>query len=373
MTEKTEIIRTGVALMRKVKVNLGKDSYEVHVGRGILSRLGQKLKELGFSGKLVVITNPVVHNLHGRVLTENLQSGGFKVTLLEVPEGEEQKSLDAAVRLYSELSNCRAERTTPVLALGGGVIGDLAGFVAATYLRGLPLVQVPTTLLAQVDSSIGGKVGLDYGRLKNKIGAFYQPRLVVADIRLLETLTPKDLSDGLAEAIKYGVIWDRSFFSFIEDNLDGIRQFDEVALEEVVYRSARVKAIVVARDERDFGLRHILNFGHTIGHGIETASDFRLSHGEAVSIGMLAEARISNMLGILDKNEVARLENLILRAGLPAGMPDLNLERVIEAIGHDKKIAAGKVRFVLPKAIGEVFVTSDVPPRLVEKVLAGQK
>ena len=357
--------------MKKIRVNLGKDSYEIHVGSGLFLSLGQELKRMGFGGKLVIITNPVIHNLHGKALAQNLQNDGFKATVLEVPEGEEQKSLETAVKLYSDLSAFYVERTTPILALGGGVIGDLAGFVAATYLRGLPLLQIPTTLLAQVDSSIGGKVGLDYGQLKNKIGAFYQPKLVLADIGMLKTLTPKDLSDGLAEAIKYGVIWDRGFFDFIGQNLDKIKKRDEATLEEVVFRSAGVKAIVVAKDERDFNLRHILNFGHTIGHGIETASNFKLSHGEAVAIGMLAEARLSNMMGILGENEVLNLKNLLEEAGLPTKMPDLELRRVVEAIRHDKKIAAGKTKFILPKSIGEVFISQDVTPSIIERVLVG--
>ena len=355
--------------MRKVRVNLGKNSYEIHIGLGILLALGQELRKFSFDGKLVIITNPVIHKLHGETLMQNLQNDGFDVTVLEVPEGEEQKSLDTAAKLYNELSDFRAERTTPILALGGGVIGDLAGFVAATYLRGLPLLQIPTTLLAQVDSSIGGKVGLDYGRLKNKIGAFYQPRLVVADTEMIKTLTQKEFSDGLAEVIKYGVIWDKRFFDFVEDNLDKIKALDEATLEEIIFHSARIKAIVVAKDEKDFNLRHILNFGHTVGHGIETASDFGLSHGEAVAIGMLAEAKISNKMGILKQAELMRLENLILKAGLPTKPPGVSLERVIQAIGHDKKIVAGKIKFVLPKSIGKVFITSEVPGSLVERVL----
>jgi len=357
--------------MKKVKVNLGQSSYEIHIGPGLLFDAAQRLKEIGFAGKLVIITNPVVNRLHGDSLKQNLQSEGFGVTILEVPEGEKQKSLEVAIVLYSQLADCRAERTTPILALGGGVIGDLAGFVAATYLRGLPLIQIPTTLLAQVDSSIGGKVGLDYGLLKNKIGAFYQPRLVIADIQMLKTLTPKELSDGLAEVIKYGVIWDKRFFAFLEGNLDKIKALDEATLEETVFHSARIKAIVVEKDERDFNLRHILNFGHTIGHGIETASDFRLSHGEAVAIGMLAAARISNKMGFLGKNELLRLKNLIMRAELPTKMPDISRGEIIQAMGHDKKIAQGRIKFILPKSIGKVFITSEVAPSLVEQVLAG--
>ncbi|GAH45407.1 unnamed protein product, partial [marine sediment metagenome] len=341
----------------------------IHIGPGLLAQTGVKLKEIGFSDKLVIITDPTVKNLYGNTLKQSLTRSGFKVLMLEVPEGEEQKSLETAGRLYHELTNFYAERTTPILALGGGVIGDLTGFVAATYLRGVPLIQIPTTLLAQVDSSIGGKVAVNHGLLKNKIGAFYQPRLVISDTTTLKTLTTGEISDGLAEAIKYGVIWDEELFTYIEGNLAQIKSFDNLALETIVFRSAKIKAEVVEKDERDFGLRNILNYGHTVGHAIESVSDFKVQHGEAVAIGMLAAARISNKLGILDKNEVIRLKDIIARTGLPTEIPSLQLEKIIQAMKHDKKISQGKLRFVLPKSIGEVFITDEVSPSLIEQVL----
>jgi len=357
--------------MKKVKVRLGKSSYEIRIGPGILAEVGHRLTESGFSDKLVIITNPIVNRLYGEALEQNLTREGFRVAILSVPDGEEQKSLETAGRLYHELSNCYAERATPILALGGGVIGDLAGFVAATYLRGVPLVQIPTTLLAQVDSSIGGKVAVNHDQLKNKIGAFYQPRLVVSDISTLKTLPPKELANGLAEVIKSAVVWDKEFFAYLEMNLDRIKALDERALEQTVFRSAKIKAEIVAKDERDLGLRHILNYGHTIGHAIESAADFRIGHGEAIAIGMLAAARISNRLGILDQNELLRLRNLIQRASLAIETPSLELGRIIQAVRHDKKISGGRIRFVLPKAIGEVFITDEVSPSLVEQVLVG--
>jgi 3-dehydroquinate synthase len=277
--------------------------------------------------------------------------------------------LETAGRLYHELAECYAERTTPILALGGGVIGDLTGFVAATYMRGVPLIQIPTTLLAQVDSSIGGKVAVNHGLLKNKIGAFYQPRLVISDITTLKTLSTGEISDGLAEAIKYGVIWDAEFFAYLESNLDQIKSLDEGVLETIVFRSAKIKAEVVAKDERDFGLRNILNYGHTVGHAIESVSELKVWHGEAVAIGMIAEAKIANKLGILDKNEVSRIKSLIDRASLPTELPSLQLERLIQAMKHDKKILQGKIRFVLPKSVGEAFITEEVTPSLIEQTL----
>ncbi len=355
--------------MKKVRVRLGNNSYDIHIGPGLLTQTGAKLKENGFSDKLVIITDPTVKSLYGSTLKQGLTSNGFKVIILEVPEGEEQKSLETAGRLYHELTDFYAERTTPILALGGGVIGDLAGFVAATYLRGVPLIQIPTTLLAQGDSSIGGKVAVNHGLLKNKIGAFYQPRLTISDISTLKTLSPRELSDGLAEIIKHGVILDGEFFSYLEENLDKIKSLDDRVLETIVFRSAKIKAEVVEKDELDLGLRNILNYGHTIGHAIEWVSELKVWHGEAVAIGMLVAARISNKLGILDKNEVIRLKNLVTRAGLPTEIPSLQLERLIQAMKHDKKILQGKLRFVLPKSIGEVFITEEVSSSLIEQAL----
>ncbi|MFC2001358.1 3-dehydroquinate synthase [Chloroflexota bacterium] len=357
--------------MRKVKVKLGNNSYEIRVGAGLLTQAGHWLKEAGFSGKLVIITDPTVNSLHGEALKQSLTKEGFNVTVLLVPEGEDQKSLETAGRLYEELTNCYTERMTPVLALGGGVIGDLAGFVAATYSRGVPLIQIPTTLLAQVDSSIGGKVAVDHGQLKNKIGAFYQPRLVIADTDTLRTLPAEELANGLAEVIKSAAIRNQEFFTYLEGNIDRIKSLDEAALEEIVFQSAIIKAEFVEKDERDLGLRSILNYGHTIGHAIESTSDFKLAHGQAVAIGMLAAARISNRMVILDKDEIVRLKNVIEQAGLPTEIPNLKIEDIMEAMRHDKKVLRDKIRFVLLKSIGNVFITDEVNPSLVEQVLAG--
>ena len=357
--------------MRKVRVWLGSNSYEIQIGSGLLAQTGQQLKEIGFGDKLVIVTNPTVKSLYGDILKQSLTSEGFKVAVLLVPEGEEQKSLETAGRLYDELSHFYAERTTPILALGGGVIGDVAGFVAATYMRGVPLIQMPITLLAQGDSSIGGKVAVNHGQLKNKIGAFYHPRLTISDIDTLKTLSPRELSDGLAEIIKHGVILDGEFLSYLEENLDKIKSLDDQVLERVVSRSAEIKAGVVEKDELDLGQRNILNCGHTVGHASETVSGLKIWHGEAVAIGMLAEARISNKLGIFDRNELVRLKNVMERAGLPTEIPDLEIGKIIQAMKHDKKILKGKIRFVLPKSIGSVFITDEVSPSLVEQALGG--
>ena len=359
--------------MRKIKVELGSNSYEMRVGDGLLTRTGLWLKEKGFSGKAVIITDTTVKDLYGDALSQGLTNAGFKVTTLEVPAGEEQKSLETAGRLYHELTSAHAERTTPILALGGGVIGDLAGFVAATYMRGVPLIQIPTTLLAQVDSSIGGKVAVDHGQLKNTIGVFYQPRLVISDIDTLKTLPATELANGLAEVIKSAAIRNKVFFSYLESSLGRIKPLDVAVLEEIVFQTARIKAEIVEKDEKDLGLRSILNYGHTIGHAVESASDFQFQHGKAVAIGMTAAARISNRMSILDENEVVRLKNIIEKAGLPTEMPNLKIEDIFSAMKHDKKVLQDKVRFILLKSIGNAFITDEVSLDLVEKVLVGNE
>ncbi|MFC1897090.1 3-dehydroquinate synthase [Chloroflexota bacterium] len=356
--------------MRKVRVRLDSNSYEIQIGSGLLAQAGQRLKELGFGDKLVIVTDPTVRGLYGEMLKQSLINDGFEVALLLVPEGEEQKSLETAGRLYYELTDFHAERMTPILALGGGVIGDVVGFVAATYMRGIPLIQMPTTLLAQSDSSIGGKVAVNHGHLKNRVGAFYHPRLTVTDINTLKTLSSRELSDGMAEVIKYGVILDGEFFGYLEENLDKIKSLDAQVLERVVSRSAEIKAGVVEKDELDLGLRNILNYGHTVGHAIETVSELQVWHGEAVAIGMLVAGRISNKLGIFDANELSRLKSVIERTGLPTEVPDLDLGKIIQAMQHDKKIVRGKVRFILPKSIGNVFIIDEVEPSLIEQALA---
>jgi 3-dehydroquinate synthase len=354
--------------MKKIRVKLGQNGYYIHIGADLLAETGHLLKELGFNDKAVIITDHTVKNLYGISLRQSLTGNGFKVALLEVPEGEEYKSLDTAGRLYHELTEFGAERLTPVLALGGGVIGDVAGFVAATYMRGIPLVQLPTTLLAQVDSSIGGKVAVNHGQLKNKIGAFYQPRIVVADITTLQTLPLTELTSGLGEVIKYAIIKDGDFFTYLEEHLEPIRALDEKTLEYIVTVSARIKAEVVEKDEKDLGLRNILNFGHTIGHAIESVTEFQISHGQAVAIGMMAASGIAGEIGVLENASVVRIRKLLKRAGLMTKMPKVELSKVLETMTHDKKVLDGKIRFVLPRAIGEVFITDDVNMKVVEKV-----
>lgn len=359
--------------MKKIRVNLGTNSYDIIIGAGELYRAGEHLKAIGFSGRVVVITNPTVRAIYGDLLGNALKDTGFGVEVLEVPDGEENKTLANAGNLYIELSNRYAERRTPIISLGGGVIGDLAGFVAATYMRGVPLIHIPTTLLSQVDSSVGGKVAVNHAQLKNEIGAFYQPKAVVSDINTLKTLPPKIFSDGMAEVIKHGVIRDKEFFDYLEENMAKIKAFDDAALEHIVARSVEIKADVVVKDERESGLRAILNYGHTAAHAIESLSDFKINHGSAVAIGMIVAARISTELGMFPQEEADRLEGLVKRAELPVRVPDFNSDDMYTAMQHDKKVSQGKIRFVLLKGLGEAFVTDNVAPSLVKGVLEGLK
>ncbi len=355
--------------MNKVRVKLDENSYDINIGAGLLVQTGTILRQMGFDDKLVIITDTRVKSLYGESLKQHLGDSGFKADILDIPEGEEQKSLDTAGRLYQKLTELYIERNTPILALGGGVIGDLAGFVAATYMRGVPLIQLPTTLLSQGDSSIGGKVAVNHGQLKNKIGTFYHPKSTITDIYTLKTLSAREINNGLAEIIKHGAILDEELFGYIEKNIEKIMLLDESVMERIVTRSVEIKAGIVEKDELDMGLRNILNNGHTIGHAIEAVSGLKVWHGEAVAIGMLAEARISNRMGILDKSEVDRLKIMITKAGLPIELPEYKIEDMMQAIKHDKKVLQGKLRFALLKSIGEVFLTDEVDSSLVEEVL----
>ncbi len=361
--------------MKTIKVKLALNSYEIRVGYGILPRAGRWLKESGYSGKAVIITDTNVKTLYAGPLKKSLEEAGFNVTVLEIPAGEPQKTLETAGRLYDRLAESQAERSTLILALGGGVIGDLAGFVAATYMRGIPFVQVPTTLLAMADSSIGGKTAVDRGNLKNIIGAFYQPKMVIADIDTLKTLPKEELSNGMAEVIKMAAIGSRRFFRFLEDNIQRAMALNAAVMEKIVLENALQKAGVVGKDEREAGLRIILNYGHTIGHAVETISSFSIKHGQAVAIGMVAENKIALRKNLLSENEADRIKRVLEKAGLPVNLPDFSPDKkegLLEVLKHDKKVVNDKVRFVLLKAIGRPVVVDDVGSELIREVLYGQ-
>jgi 3-dehydroquinate synthase len=362
--------------MIKVDVNLGKNSYEIRIGSGLLADVGLWLKEKGFTGKAFIITDANVRGLYAAILERGLADAGFKVTVLEIPAGEEQKTLATAGQLYQRLAESFAERTTLILALGGGVIGDLAGFVAATYMRGVPLVQVPTSLLAMVDSSIGGKTAVDYGSLKNMVGAFYQPKLVVADVATLKTLPKVELANGMGEVIKHAVIRDKAFFSYLRKNIVSAMAYDMDVLENIVAENARIKGPVVETDEKESHLRTLLNYGHTVGHAVEAVSDFKIKHGQAVAIGMMAAAKISLRLGYINEEDVNQLEELIRVADLPVKLPDFDRakkEKLLELIKHDKKVLDGKIRFVLLKTIGKAFISDKVTVDTIREVLYDSK
>ncbi len=340
-----------------VLVDLGDRSYPIVVGTGILASVGERLAALGYAGRCGLLTSERVGALYRAPVLDSLRAAGFDPLVVEIPDGEEHKSLAGLNAVYDRLLESGIERGSPLVALGGGVIGDMGGFAAATLLRGLPVVQVPTTLLAQVDAAIGGKTGVNHARGKNLIGAFHQPRFVIADVDTLATLPPRELAAGLAEVIKYGVIGDAALFAEIEGRLDDLLRLDRDLVVRVVATSCRQKAAVVSADEREVtGLRATLNFGHTVGHAVETLTDYRrFLHGEAVAIGMVAAARVSQALGLCDGRAVARIRDVAARAGLPTELPaDLAPPALAGAMRGDKKSHRGTIRFVALEEIGRV-------------------
>ena len=357
-------------MAEQITVDLGDRSYPIYIGEGLLGQLPVLMAANGISGRLMVITNQVVAKLHANIVMESLIAGGFQPELIVIPDGEAYKSLVTAGKLYDSLARRHAERGTPVLALGGGVIGDLAGFIAATYQRGVPFIQLPTTLLAQVDSSIGGKVAVNVGKLKNMAGAFYQPRMVVSDSSVLRTLPPQEIQNGLAEVIKSAVIRGPELFDYLEKSIPAIFAGDTEALSFIVSHTAEVKARVVEQDETDANLRQILNFGHTLGHAVEYASNFSIKHGMAVAIGMAAASRLANRMGLLSETDLKRIVGIIASAGLPVYLPIKQPDALMSALSHDKKIADGKIRFILPTGIGSVTIRDDIDPKLAVEALS---
>jgi 3-dehydroquinate synthase len=351
-------------MMETVTVELGDRSYPICIGGGILPGLGDRVRELRCGQKTAVVTDPCVASHYREPVVRSLEGASFEPTVIEIPEGEEHKNLAWLAFLYDRFLDARLDRRSAIIALGGGVIGDLAGFSAATFLRGLPLVQVPTTLLAQVDSSVGGKTGVNHPAGKNLIGAFYQPCLVWIDVRTLRTLPRRQVLSGLAEVIKYAVILSPDLFALLERNLDRVLALDEEFLTEIVRVCCTLKAMVVGEDEREEGYRAILNFGHTLGHAIEALTEYReYSHGEAVAMGMAFAVRLSCEQGLCSQEVTERVVRLIQRAGLPVKIPPKlvchNLGLAIEA---DKKAASGKIRFVCIEDIGRTrfhYLTAD--------------
>jgi 3-dehydroquinate synthase len=354
--------------MQTLTVNLGERSYPIHVGAGILERAGDLLQQAGLRGKIALVTNPTVAQLYLDPVHDALVHAGFEVTPVLVPDGEEHKNLKSLETIYDRLIAERFERKSCVLALGGGVIGDLAGFAAATYLRGVPYVQVPTTLLAQVDSSVGGKTGVNHQDGKNLIGAFYQPKLVLIDVAVLNTLPRRELAAGLAEVIKYGIIEDPELFRLLEQQIEQLIGLDRTLLAKIVARSCAIKARVVEADEREEDYRAVLNFGHTIGHALEAATGYRqFLHGEAVGIGMVQAATLSVRQGLCDSENLKRVTALVRRAGLPAEIPpQVSVRSLIEAMEIDKKVAGGKVKFIMCEGIGKTRFHWITPEEILQ-------
>jgi shikimate kinase / 3-dehydroquinate synthase len=357
-----------------VPVRLGDRAYSIHVGDGILPLLPVDLSQLGAGRKVAVLSHPPLLRRMGDRLLASLSAWGYEPVALTVPAGEPTKSLAVAASLYSRLARARCDRSSTVLAVGGGVVGDLGGFVAATYMRGIRLIQVPTTLLAMVDSAIGGKTGVNHAGAKNLVGAFYQPALTVADVQWLVTLPERELRSGLAEVIKTAVIGDAGLFDYLEQHLSAVLRRDTAALVDVIARCAAFKARVVEADEREQSERRILNYGHTIGHAVEAATGFRrLSHGEAVAIGMAMEAGLAQRMGLAAPKAVERQNALLARAGLPTHLGRVRRTAVWRAIGLDKKIRDGVLRCPLLVGIGEVAREQEVPDTLLREVLVGGK
>lgn len=360
--------------MKKISVNLCERSYQIVVGQDILKNLGEFINEREIGRDAFLVTNELLDKIYGERLKEILVKSKINVQSVVLSDGEKEKSLRNWEFLLERLAGFDGlEKQVFVIAFGGGVIGDLAGFVAATYRRGINYVQVPTSLLAQVDSGVGGKVGVNFLNIKNLIGAFYQPRLVFADVGILETLPEEELKSGLAEVIKYGVIYDRKLFESLERNIDSIIKLDYNILEDIVATCYRIKADIVSKDELDkTGKRAILNFGHTIGHALEGSSQYSYRHGEAVSIGMVCAAEIAVKLGLCSQNVLVRLERLLEKTGLPVRIKEGNIDEVIKTMSHDKKFIHGETRFVLPVSIGKVIIRNSVDIKLAEEIISSR-
>jgi 3-dehydroquinate synthase len=356
--------------VQTLTVALGERSYPIHIGPGLLDQAALITPHLA-QPRVAIVTNTTVGPLYLDRLRGVLEGVGVQSLPIVLPDGEQYKDWETLNRIFDALLEHRAERKTTLIALGGGVIGDLTGFAAATYQRGVPFIQVPTTLLAQVDSSVGGKTGINHPLGKNMIGAFWQPRVVLADTDTLNTLPDRELSAGLAEVIKYGLIRDLPFLEWLEANMDRLLARDAQALTYAIYQSCRNKAEVVAADERESGQRALLNLGHTFGHAIEAGMGYgNWLHGEAVAAGTLLAAELSRRMGLISAGDVARIADLFRRANLPIQAPALGVETYLAHMGVDKKVEGGRLRFVLLKKLGEAFVTAEVPEALLKATLS---
>lgn len=338
-----------------ITVSLAQKSYPIHIGQGLLDEIGRFLTEVDFPKQVALVSNPIVAELYALHMVRRLSEQGFRPCLIVVPDGEDAKNLHVLQTIYDQLIENRFDRGCGLLAVGGGVIGDMAGFVAATFLRGIPYVQVPTTLLAQVDSSVGGKTAVNHHYGKNLIGAFYQPEMVVIDIETLSSLDSREISAGLAEVVKYGVIRDADFFSWLEQHRNLLSKRDPEALIYAIKKSCQIKADIVEVDEREGSVRAYLNFGHTFGHAIENLAGYGTwKHGEAVAVGMVVAAKIARLKNLCSEQDIERLEVLLQALGLPITPPQFAIDDYVAAIQRDKKVKQGTLTLVLNKSIGDV-------------------
>ena len=354
-----------------VRVDLGVRSYDIHIGSGTLGQAGRVLAAAGPGRRALLVADGQVANSHAPLLASSLHAAGITTRLVVVPPGERSKSLDMAARLYDACIDCGLDRRSWIVAVGGGVVGDLAGFVAATFLRGIPFVQVPTTLQAQLDASVGGKVAVDHPRGKNLIGAFHQPRLVWCDVGTLATLPRPELVAGMTEAIKHGLIADPAYYRFVRRRREALLALEPRSMARLVAVSCRIKAAVVAADEREeSGARATLNLGHTLGHALEAVAGYgTLRHGEAVAIGLAAVGRLARLRGLWSQRWQTELEAVLTEYGLPTRIPGLPLGELLSVMRLDKKAEAGQLRWVLPQRPGSVVLAADVPPADVQAVL----
>jgi 3-dehydroquinate synthase len=359
--------------LSRISVNLKERSYDIFTGFNQLRSLGNLVKRLNLGTHAVIITNPKIKKLYQAKLSPGLNKNKIKTTYIEVPDSEKAKSLKYLNSSIEKIVKLDLKTRLFIVTLGGGVVGDLGGFIAAVYKRGIPYIQIPTSLLAQVDSSIGGKVAVDLPQGKNLLGAFYQPRMVFCDSSFLQTLSSRQLKTGLAEVIKYGIIADKQLFEFLEHNYHKIFKLEKNALNYIINQSAAIKAKVVSLDEREEkGLRTILNYGHTIGHAIEAACEYgtNYTHGEAISVGMICAAEIAHHLKLCSLKTLGRIESMIAITGLPIHIKNVSLAKIMKTYLHDKKFINAKNRFVLPVDIGKVEVHEGIPEKLIKKVIS---
>jgi 3-dehydroquinate synthase len=353
-------------------IQANSSTYPVFTGWEIMDKLGQKMKQAGLSGTAIIISDRTVFSIYGNVVRAALEKSGFIVEDYVVPPGEISKNIEEVLKAWDFLIQKRIERNDVIVALGGGMIGDMAGFVAATYLRGIPWIQVPTTLISMTDASIGGKVAVDHSKGKNLIGAFYQPNLVLSDIQTLSSLPERELRSGWAEVIKHGLILDKEFFSILESNAEDLLKLKPQITSEVIARSASIKAMVVSLDEKETGMRTLLNFGHTIAHGLEAATNYNhYFHGEAVAIGMVAASKLSERLGFLSEEKVKRITDILLRFNLPVNFSGIDVGKVLKAMEYDKKVRNKIINWIVLEDIGKSTMYSGISTKDVEDALEG--